>query len=422
MHSILISSFFRCISIVVGVLSVPLLLKIMDSTDYGIWVTLTSVLYWSTAFDLGVGNSLRNSSAQMTFENRRAVLDEFVKFFHLLFIILAFISFVVVVFIKFKGAFGGSTTSASLIFTVVFLAVPLNLGLSVLQGRGRIALSVFIQSSPAWLFFVSVCIFFVNDIKPSLWVMSVCWSVLLIFSALSAFVFGGREIGFNFSEVYRFRLANLPVERLKVGLKFLALQLSSITLYSLGNIINYQVHGAVGAANYDVINKVFQAFLGFYSIVIAYAWSQISKFIRDKEFVELEVFRKRMLYVAMVFSAACICFSFVLPEVIVVWTSGKIVVDVLDCVAVGLLVSLQSLAYVGAVYMNAFEKIGIQIKMALASVVLFFPVCAAFSSLGAGISSVAFSGAVLTAVPLVVCNVIARKLVREGGEIANQNV
>ena len=43
---------------------VPLLLGVLSKEDYGIWITLSTMLIWSQFFDVGLGNGLKNHLSQ----------------------------------------------------------------------------------------------------------------------------------------------------------------------------------------------------------------------------------------------------------------------------------------------------------------------------------------------------------------------
>ena len=55
---ILYSFVLKAVSILIGLLFVPLLLNYLDAERYGIWLTLTSIVGWFTFFDAGLGNGL----------------------------------------------------------------------------------------------------------------------------------------------------------------------------------------------------------------------------------------------------------------------------------------------------------------------------------------------------------------------------
>ncbi|MDE5975352.1 MAG: hypothetical protein K2G69_02250, partial [Muribaculaceae bacterium] len=52
------------ISILTSFLLVPLTLGYLRPVEYGIWMTLSSILVWINYFDIGLGNGLRNKLAE----------------------------------------------------------------------------------------------------------------------------------------------------------------------------------------------------------------------------------------------------------------------------------------------------------------------------------------------------------------------
>ena len=55
-----VSLILKGASILISFILVPLTLDYLNSYEYGIWLTLNSVLSWIYLFDIGLGNGLRN--------------------------------------------------------------------------------------------------------------------------------------------------------------------------------------------------------------------------------------------------------------------------------------------------------------------------------------------------------------------------
>jgi O-antigen/teichoic acid export membrane protein len=61
----IIASFgIKGVSIAVQLLLVPLTINYVNSTQYGIWLTLSSIVAWFSFFDIGFGNGLWNRFAE----------------------------------------------------------------------------------------------------------------------------------------------------------------------------------------------------------------------------------------------------------------------------------------------------------------------------------------------------------------------
>ena len=64
MWNILLSLIAKGISIVCSLLIVPLTISYLNPSNYGVWLTLSSVISWISFFDLGLGNGFRNKFAE----------------------------------------------------------------------------------------------------------------------------------------------------------------------------------------------------------------------------------------------------------------------------------------------------------------------------------------------------------------------
>lgn len=62
-QNVVASILLKGVDVVIYLLLVPLTLGYLNSYEYGIWLTLNSVLLWINSFDIGLGNGLRNKLA-----------------------------------------------------------------------------------------------------------------------------------------------------------------------------------------------------------------------------------------------------------------------------------------------------------------------------------------------------------------------
>ena len=60
----------RGVSIICSFLIVPLTINYVSSYEYGIWLTISSLVAWISFFDVGIGNGLRNKFIEAVENNQ----------------------------------------------------------------------------------------------------------------------------------------------------------------------------------------------------------------------------------------------------------------------------------------------------------------------------------------------------------------
>ena len=124
---ILYSFFLKLISVVIGLLFVPLLLHYLDAERYGIWITLTSIVGWFTFFDAGLGNGLRNRLTEALAQGEQQLAKEYVSttyaIISIIFIVVLIIFYCVNPFLHWNAILNTSRVPAkelSLLALIVF--------------------------------------------------------------------------------------------------------------------------------------------------------------------------------------------------------------------------------------------------------------------------------------------------------------
>ena len=59
-NNIVLSAVLRIIGLCCSFLIVPITLHYLNNEIYGIWLTMSSLLFWFSYFDIGLGNGMRN--------------------------------------------------------------------------------------------------------------------------------------------------------------------------------------------------------------------------------------------------------------------------------------------------------------------------------------------------------------------------
>ena len=77
--NIIASGLFKGADLLIYLLLVPVTLGYLNPYEYGIWLTLNSILAWINSFDIGLGNGLRNKLAEAIAKDDKVLARKYVS-------------------------------------------------------------------------------------------------------------------------------------------------------------------------------------------------------------------------------------------------------------------------------------------------------------------------------------------------------
>lgn len=125
--NIVFSGILKAIGLAASLLVVPVTLHYLDAERYGIWLTLSSILFWFTFSDVGLGNGMRNylteSISKGDFERGRSYLSTTLFLLSGIAILLGLLSWGVVSFVDMSRLFNTSVMSREELRIVTLTAI-----------------------------------------------------------------------------------------------------------------------------------------------------------------------------------------------------------------------------------------------------------------------------------------------------------
>ena len=89
----------QTLGVLVSLMLVPITLNYLGTKEYGVWITLTTLIAWFSFFDIGLGHGLRNKYAEAKAQNDEKNVRMYVSTaFYLLVLLSFFIFFKSVIF------------------------------------------------------------------------------------------------------------------------------------------------------------------------------------------------------------------------------------------------------------------------------------------------------------------------------------
>jgi len=389
------SLFYKMAAIGTTFVSVSLLVRNMGPTAYGAWATLASALIWIQLSDFGIGSVIRNrvAAGHPDEELHQSIATAITLTGAIgLGLILVYAAAW-----RHVSVARDYPLESALMYLSAFLVLPTSVGMNILQGLGlsRVTFQASLCQVVLWLGFILWL-----GPRPSITVLAVGFSVLWACVCLYQLYRGLREMGLANTAFLR-RLTHVRPSRevialMRIGGAFFLLQVTSLVLFNLGTYLSYTSFSPAAAAKYDVLNKIYQIPLTLFNVVIVVAWARISREASARNAGRLQNIQIGLLAVALAGTLTLFLVSiFVVRPFVRLYSHGQIDVSQREVMAFSIQVTIQLVAYAGAVFMNAVERLRIQILFALASAVLFVPVFQMLRASGLDVASVPLSTALV---------------------------
>lgn len=390
------SSSLKLLSALISFITVPLLLKSLGTNNYAVWVTSTALVAWLNLFDFGSGYSLKNKVTESIAINDYTELNTLIAGTIQFYMIM---SMIILVFflgsLQFVSVFNNNKLLAMVLYLPIIFSFPFTLGHFIIQGRKKFNAFNFLllAQSLAWLIIIFSLQY--SSINVSLFQLAGFYSMIFFVTNLLILINSLKGLEFKLKEILNFRNLKASKESLKVGYRFFLLQISSLFLFSLGNILTYDNLSLTNVAQYDTVNKIYLMGMTLFNVVISVYWAEISHAKATKDKFELNKLFRQLLFIATLFSIGTIVITFFVPFIISIWTKNIIHIKLAQLVPFVLLLCVQAFAYSGAVILNAFEQLKGQIIFSILAAILIIPLAKLFFSLNYGIGTVPFASAIL---------------------------
>lgn len=328
-RSIVLSVAMRPLGMIISLLYTPLLLSYLGQEEYGIWVTILSVINWINYFDIGIGNGYRNKLAEaITVGDDGAVTALTRTAYSLLTGIVALVFIVGCGFVVFfdVNSFFGTTIAikavlvVSLAFVCVnFVAALCKPQLFALQKAELVSLMAVVTNGLTLLFVAGL-----NAFLPR--------SMMLVAIAVGI---AGLLTNLAFSEMsWRAKRGLRPslgaIDRGSVrsvcflGLKFFLVQISALILYTTDNLI---ITGCLGSAAVTAYSTTYSAFGAVGSMAVAALspmWSKVTQSAAEGNYRWVAKLLRTSLLAVIPFAMAFVLFAIFFKPIAKVWLGTEL--------------------------------------------------------------------------------------------------
>lgn len=415
---------YRLGGIVVNFLYVPLLIKSLDVDNYGVWLTLTTVISWMSFFDIGLGSGMRNKVAQSLAENNIIKTKEYIS---TTYVMMSFIALAIVLvfsaiipFLDWKGILNAKTIELHQltalvywVFTLFVVQLVLKLITSLLYALQKPAqtsfvtfLCQFISLIVVWGMSISPCQF--NLLNYGM-VISVC--PILVLFVYSLFLYRGKYK--ELAPSFRYFRREKCKEVANVGIQYFLIQLTSIFLFQSNSFILAHVIDSASVVDYNIAYKYLSIPSIAFTIITGPIWSATTDAISrdDYSWVSAVMIKLRRLFFA--FSLVVMVLVVISPIAYKLWVGDNLCINWALLISLGFyqILSLRTGYYCAII--NGSGKIRLQFIFTFAEALIHLPL-AYFLATKYGIVGVVLSLSIMTAInniwePIQIDKILKRK-------------
>jgi O-antigen/teichoic acid export membrane protein len=310
---IVFSFILKFFSMGLGFLVIPKTLSILGGNQYGIWLTILSIVSWIVSFDVGIGNGLRNKLAEALAINDYELSCKYIStgYFALasmgIFIVL--VVSLIVPFVDWNQVFNTRLITNAVLQKTMFvisLAVILNFVVSIVdQVMNAFQLPAFtnVTSILHSSFFILSLTFL--KIDHDLFSITRLYAICLLSSSLLVtFVF------YSLKKEYLPKLKWIDISKakdiLKLGGAFFIIQIATIFMFSMSNMLIIQLLTAKDVSVYNVTFRLFSILTLGFSIIVTPFWSAFTEAHKKSDFVWIRksIYKLHILLLITIVGAA----------------------------------------------------------------------------------------------------------------------
>jgi O-antigen/teichoic acid export membrane protein len=382
-RNIVYTFLIRGLSVLIGFMLLPLTINYLNATQYGIWVTIASLVAWINTFDIGLSNGLRNKLAHSLALGEHDAVQHDISTTYALLCGIAAAVFVVFygvgLFFNWNWLLRVPATVQFDIWPVLVITLASFCIQFILQPVNSILIAMHQPFKASLILLLGQALTYVL-----IWVLSVFTRGNLYLLVLVAS--GSPVLVLLLANIYLFatslkafvpRLKNVLLLNAKslmnVSAAFFFIQIGALILYETDNIVISRILGPQEVTTFNIPFKYFSVINIVFYIIITPYWSAFTDAYAREDFgwIRGSIRKMRKLWAA----AAVLAFVLYLFSGIVyrLWIGKGIAVPNMLSLSMAVYAILQTWMVIHAYLLNGVGKLRVQLILVIATGIINVP-------------------------------------------------
>jgi O-antigen/teichoic acid export membrane protein len=410
-------------SILINLGLVPLTIDYITPSEYGIWLTLSSIIIWFSFFDIGLGHGLRNKLAEALAVNDKKLARIYISTTYAILGIV--VCFVWLIFFGVNNLLNWSiilnapkqmgeelNKVAILIFSFFCLQFVLRLLGTILTATQQPAKSSLFDFLANLLSLITIFLLSKLNKNGSLLTLAFvtgAFQILVLFVA-SLFFFGKSLREYRPSV----KFVNFGYARslMGLGIKFFVIQIAGIFVFQCTNIIITQLMGPLKVTVYNIAYRYFAIATMISGIVTVPFWSAFTEAYIKDDFPWMKSIVKKLNLFFIFISIAVVGMFTVSGFAYKIWIGDKVTIpwSVSLLMAINMILTIRWNLFI--LLINGTGKVKLQLLLNIGISFLFIPL-AIFLGNSYELSGVVFANLLINLVYAILVPIQSNKILNQ---------
>jgi O-antigen/teichoic acid export membrane protein len=425
--NVLVSFVSTMVTLIISFIMVPMTLGFVGKVEYGIWLTISSIIAWFSYFDVGLGNGLRNKLAVALAEDDKEAAKIYISSCYALIGVISLVMFVgffiMANFVSWNSILNTeiipNSKLSKIVLTVFFffcLGFAMKIISSILQAMQLYAINdiIGIITQLLGLFSVFILINFTNgNSNDSLFYLCLIYgsqSAIVLFFA-SLYLFSTKL------KYFKPKLKSVNIKKslplLNLGGKFFMNQILYMIATQSSLFIVVQLFGPGEVTEFNLAKRYMALVSMVYMIVITPFLSAFTEAYTKQDFKWINKTMKTINLVWLLVVVASIGLILGYKIFFNIWVGGEVMPSWNLIIVLGVLGIGETYTATYSLFLNSIGKIRLQFFTLLISALLFIPLVLMLNSLGFGLISLVLPSILFAFVNSVIFKIQYNKIMNK---------
>lgn len=388
--NILASFLIKGVSVITSFILVPLTINYLNPINYGIWLTLYSVISWFGLLDIGLGNGLRNKFAEAVANNDKQSAKIYVSTAYAMLSIImgtACILFLLInQYLDWPHILNVDPSKIfelrkvmAVLFGFFCMQLVIKLISSILLADQRTALAGAINTIASVISLIVVFIL-TKTTSESLLYLSISIGLINIIVPVIVSIWFYKTHYKDYAPSLKHVKFKYAKNLMSVGVMFFLFQSTALIVVATDNIIISRLMGAESVTPYNIALKYLSPITVGFSLISAPLWSAYTEAHALKDINWIKQITNKMMKIWLIVFLGTIPFVAISSYAYNLWIGREVVVPSIQltiCAAIYVLIS--SWNQIFGNFINGVSKMRIGFYLAIVTAIINIPLCIFFA-------------------------------------------